>query len=90
MNNKLDFVYRYLRYLAQWNKSASLLSIIQSIENHDEFSDDQITEFYHIAQYEYSDTIALLDNREILSLPEMYSLILVKNRDEKINEILND
>ncbi len=103
MDHSLEFVYLYLKYLSKWNKSDSLTSIINHIEKHqDSYTEQQISELYSIAVFEYRDTIyerpqrqnpcaeISLEKNNILSLEECYSLYLEKNRDEKINEILND
>ena len=54
MNPKLEFIYLYLKYISNWNKSASLISVIQCVENKaDEYTDEQIRELYSIALFEY-------------------------------------
>ena len=106
MNNiKVEFIYQYLKYLNRWNKSASLVSVIQSIEkNVDEFTDEQINELYSIARFEYVDTVKFnifgvercyfgfkeFGDSDILTMEEIYSKITIENREEKINYLINE
>jgi transcription initiation factor IIE alpha subunit len=93
-NTKVEFVYQYLKYLNRWNKSASLVSVIQSIEkNVDEFTDEQINELYSIAKFEYEDTVHAFKefgDSDILTMEEIFSKMTIENREEKINYLIND
>ena len=81
----IDLFLIYLKYLSKWNKSASLISIICSIEK-GHFSD--IGEIADISEWEYSDTKELT-NDYVLSMEEVMNLIIERNRDKKIENILN-
>ena len=93
-NTKVEFVYQYLKYLNRLNRSASLVSVIQSIEkNVDEFTDEQINELYSIAKFEYEDTVHSFKefgDSDILTMEEIYSKMTIENREEKINYLIND
>ena len=87
---KLEFIHLYLKYLNKWNKSASLTSILNSIDNYGYGSThDELSELYSVAVFEYDDTQRDTKDK-ILSMMDIYSQILVANRDSKIDEILKD
>jgi hypothetical protein len=95
MNNiKVELIYQYLKYLNRWDKSASLVSTIQSIENNSlNLTDEQITRLYFIAALEYGDTVHAFKefgDVDILTIDEFYSKMIIENREEKINYLINE
>ena len=54
-----EFVIYYLKYLTKWNKSASLLSVIESYEgrtNHPNHDKELLKTITEIAVFEHTDT----------------------------------
>jgi len=95
MNNiKVELIYQYLKYLNRWDKSASLVSTIQSIENNSlNLTDEQITRLYFIAALKYGDTVHAFKefgDVDILTIDEFYSKMIIENREEKINYLINE
>lgn len=88
----LDFVLGYFKYLSKWNKSASLMSIINSFDHYYKNpTDDNMTELEIVADFEWDDTVKNFSNGDdILSLNDMYNILITENRDKKINKILDE
>lgn len=85
-----DFVIFYLKYLTKWNKSASLLSVIESYENrtnHPKWDKELLKEITNIAIFEHTDTQDMTSDK-VLSMEEVLSELTRKNRDKKLNKLL--
>ena len=85
-----EFVIYYLKYLTKWNKSASLLSVIESYEgrtNHPNHDKELLKTITEIAVFEYTDTQDMTSDK-VLSIEEVMGELRRKNRDKKLNNIL--
>jgi len=85
-----EFVIYYLKYLTKWNKSASLLSVIESYEgrtNHPNHDKELLKTITEIAVFEHTDTQAMTSDK-VLSIEEVMGELRRKNRDKKLNNIL--
>jgi len=85
-----EFVIYYLKYLTKWNKSASLLSVIESYEgrtNHPNHDKELLKTITEIAVFEHTDTQSMTSDK-VLSIEEVMGELRRKNRDKKLNNIL--
>lgn len=90
-----EFVLLYLKYLRQWNKSASLSSVIESVERRiDILTQEEINDLVSISVFEYTDTQEMVDklnNKDILmTLEDFYFRAVTLQREEKINTLLDE
>ena len=91
-----EFVIYYLKYLTKWNKSASLLSVIESYEgrsmilwgrtNHPNHDKELLKTITEIAVFEHTDTQSMTSDK-VLSIEEVMAELRRKNRDKKLNDI---
>lgn len=88
----LDFILGYFKYLSKWNKSHSLASMIYSFDHYYKVANDKVMlELEIIAEFEMDDTIKNFANGEkVMSMNDMYNLLIIENRDSKLNELLNE
>lgn len=90
-----EFVLLYLKYLRQWNKSASLSSVIESVERRlNILTQEEINDLVSIAVFEYTDTQEMIDklrNKDVLmTLEDFYFRAVTLQREEKINTLLDE
>ena len=84
-----EFIIYYLKYLTKWNKSTSLLSVIESYElrtNHPSHDKDLLKTITEIAVFEHRDTQTMTSDK-VLSIEEVMAELRRKNRDKKLNDI---
>jgi 16S rRNA G527 N7-methylase RsmG len=92
MDNQLttsEFVINYLKYLTKWNKSASLLSIIDAYENrknHERWDKELLNSIINVATFEHTYTQDMTSDK-VLSMEEVISELRRRNRDKKLNDI---
>ena len=77
MDNQLTskFVINYLMYLTKWNKSPSLLSVIDAYENrsnHERWDKELLKSIIDVATFEHIDT-QTMTNDKVLSMEEVLS-----------------
>ena len=89
-----EFVLLYLMYLQKWNKSASLSSVVESVESRiDNLSQEEVNDLVNIAVFEHSDTQEMIDklrNKDVLmTLEDFYCKAVTLQREEKIKILLN-
>lgn len=90
-----EFVLLYLMYLQKWNKSASLSSVVESVERRiDNLSQEEVNDLVNIAVFEHSDTQEMIDklrNKDVLmTLEDFYCKAVTLQREEKLNTLLNE
>jgi len=90
-----EFVLLYLKYLRQWNKSASLSSVVESVERRlNILTQEEINDLVSIAVFEYTDTKQMKDklrNKDVLmTLEDFYFRAVTLQREEKINTLLDE
>jgi hypothetical protein len=90
-----EFVLLYLKYLRQWNKSASLSSVVESVERRlNILTQEEIDDLVSIAVFEYTDTKEMIDklrNKDVLmTLEDFYFRAVTLQREEKINTLLDE
>lgn len=103
MLTKVEFVLYYLKYLSTWNKSASLLSIIGTLQEEliqvkksapiDGYSPNMqfifdFEELLRVSSFEYNDTQIMTDQK-IYSMEEVLDFLKVEKRNRDIDCILN-
>jgi translation elongation factor EF-1alpha len=91
MDNQLTskFVINYLKYLTKWNKSPSLLSVIDAYENrsnHERWDKELLKSIIDVATFEHIDT-QTITNDKVLSMEEVLSELRRRDRDKKLNDI---
>ncbi len=89
-----EFVLLYLMYLQKWNKSASLSSVVESVERRiDNLSQEEINDLVNIAVFEHSDTQEMIDklrNKDVLmTLEDFYCKAVTLQREEKLEYLLS-
>jgi hypothetical protein len=95
----IDVFRIYLEYLNRWNKSYSLLSILETLKNEPSYFDGKQDELIFICRIEYEDTIdafyeeakrqgILNPKPRIMSVDEMISKLITHIRNEKIDQII--
>lgn len=80
-------ILKYLKYLSNWNKSASLMSLLDMKE--DIFGSIQLDYLVSVSQIEHEDTQRITSNH-VFSLDEVLDLIKIERRDKTIDEILKN
>lgn len=90
MDNKvesmIDVFILYLEYLNRWNKSHSIVSVLKTLkEDPSYFKENNLL---NICRIEYEDTANMI-NEPIMSVDDFLSALLIKIRDEKINQIVS-
>lgn len=89
-----EFVLLYLMYLQKWNKSASLSSVVESVERRiDNLSQEEMNDLVNIAVFEHSDTQEMIDklrNKDVLmTLEDFYCKAVTLQREEKLEYLLS-
>lgn len=87
----IQFITGYFEYLTQWNKSASVTSVIESLKR-GRFDDGDMTELELTANFEWADTVEnisdISEKRKVMTLEQFYILLISKARDRKIDDVL--
>lgn len=75
----VKFVLNYLKYLSNWNDSASLLHVISWVEaSKGEFTQETLEEWIQIAQFEYIETKSSTSD----TIMSMSDILLMVNREK--------
>jgi len=78
----------YLEYLFNWNKSASLTSILDSIKSDSNCFEGRAEELVNICHCEWVDTQSITEDK-VISPKEFMELLLIKMREDKIDFIIS-
>jgi hypothetical protein len=88
----LELLSWYFKYLRKWNNTSSLSSISESIdsilENGRSVTDSDMEMLGHAADFEYNDT-KNMTTQKVMSLDDVYQLIMRESRNSKIEDILS-
>ncbi len=84
----IDVFKLYLEYLNQWDKSHSILSVLKTLKEEPSYFNEKEEHLLSICRIEYQETVDIT-NDSIMSVDDFLSELLIKIRNEKINQIVS-